>query len=101
MSKAYESFFRPLIGAVILGMVLGGLAYVGLFFWQNREMCPCAPVGLVDSPESVIAAPASSEELHQGVVISSLGGGAAGALAAVVFVLPSVIRMNRLLNEEE
>ena len=93
-----ETLLRPLSVALVLGALLGGLGYVGFHFWENREMSPCAPVGLVENPNAALAAPASPSTLRRGVALSALGGGVAGTLAAVVFILPTALRLRRLLD---
>lgn len=97
MPSVLATVLRPLLAAAILGATLGAIGSVGFFFWQNREMCPCAPVGL-SGEASTIAAPLTPA-VRRGVWYSGGAGAGVGVVAAVIFLVPSALRMHRLSRE--
>lgn len=83
--------------ATVLGMTLGGIGYVGYFFWEYRSMCPCAPVGL---PGVEVSLP-SLFQMRWGIVISSAFGATFAFLISVVLTLPTALRLKKVFREIE
>ena len=81
---------------------LGGLGSYWWFFWVNREMCPCAPVG-VDGQVATgveIAEPYSADSLRLRSLSFAGVGAALGMGLAVAFIGPRSRRLKRFEEEE-
>jgi len=85
-----------MLAAALLGATLGGLGAMGYFFWANREMCPCAPVG-IDSVEQAVAVP-MTDGVQRGVWIASIVGAVVSVGFAALWVVPPALRMHRIEN---
>jgi hypothetical protein len=81
--------------ALVFG-ALGAMGAYGYFFWENREMSPCAPVGIAGAEHIEVAQPYSSELLiHRSLVF---GGVAAliGIVVGIAVVAPRASRMKKI-----
>lgn len=87
-----------LLVSLAFGLV-GGMTAWGYFFFENREMCPCAPAGMEDGEGLTVAQPYSSDLLTR----RSLTFGGAGALIGVVvgiaIAAPRARRFNAVSRE--
>ncbi len=83
--------------AVMFGL-LGGMTSWGYFFFENREMCPCAPVGIENNEalQAAVVQPYSEEFMLRRSL--SFGGIAAliGVLVGVAVVAPQASRLKKI-----
>jgi hypothetical protein len=84
-----------LAGAVLLGATLGYIGFAGFHFWQSREMCQCANVGLVDD-ETVGVERVSRSDLQTGSVRGTVGGALVGLAAGLAAWALSARRLRRM-----
>jgi hypothetical protein len=85
-----------LLMATLFGL-LGGMSAYGYFFWENREMCPCAAAGL-EGAEGIAVKQPYSDEL---MIRRSLSFGGIAALFGIgVAVLVTAPRARRLRDIE-
>jgi hypothetical protein len=103
MGCDWKCWLRSLLLMALLFGALGGLGSYWWFFWVNRAMSPCAPVG-VDGKVAAgveIAEP-YSEELLLGRSLALAGAGALLGLGlAVALVGPRSRRLKRFEEEED
>ena len=103
MSCDLRCWLKNLLTMALLFGALGGLGSYWWFFWVNREMSPCAPVGVdgkvADGVE--IAEPYCEDTIQR----RSLTFGGIGALLgmglAAVAILPRSRRLRRFEQEEQ
>ncbi len=98
METWLTTLIRPLVAAALLGATLSGLGSLGWFFWQNREVCPCAPVGLETSGLTV-AVPLTPR-VQQNILKATGYGAVIGIVFAAMWVVPPTLRLRRLLRDE-
>lgn len=86
--------------------LLGGMTAWGYFFFENREMCPCAPVGIENNEalQAAVAQPYSDEFMLRRSL--SFGGVAAliGVLVGIAVVAPRASRLKQIaesLDDED
>jgi hypothetical protein len=97
-----KCWLKNLLTMALLFGALGGLGSYWWFFWVNREMSPCAPVG-VDGRVAAgveIAEPYCEDNLRR----RSLAFGGIGALlglgVAAIAIIPRSRRLKRFEEEE-
>jgi hypothetical protein len=93
------SIVRPLLAALVLGATLGGLGSVGAFFWDNREMSPCAEAGLIESDSDCLTA-AANDRRRRNIVVSTAAGAGLGLVVAIAWIIPPALRMRRFMRDE-
>jgi predicted anti-sigma-YlaC factor YlaD len=93
MGQAASFWTQSLVAAALLGATLGGMLSVGTFFWEHRDMSPCASVGLLDDSLS------DSTRRSVGLLpVTTWKWSAFGAAAATVLTLVSLGRAARRLR---
>lgn len=97
-----KCWLRSLLLLGFLFGALGGLGSYWWFFWVNREMSPCAPVG-VDGKVAAgveIAEPYSAEVIRRRSLAFAGAGAALGMGLAAALVGPRSRRLKRFEEEE-
>lgn len=101
MSCGFSCWFKSLF---LLAALFGGLGAMGAywyFFWQNREMAPCAPVGIngevVEGVE--IVEPYSERMLLRRTATFGAAGVLLGVSLGLVIVGPRSARLRRYERE--
>jgi hypothetical protein len=90
-------WLKSLFLMALLFGALGGMSAYGYFFWENREMCPCAPAGLEGAERLAVKQPYSAELM----IRRSLSFGGIAALIGIgVAVFLTVPRARRLRDLE-
>jgi hypothetical protein len=103
MTCGFTCWAKSLFLMALLFGALGGMTSWGYFFFENREMCPCAPVGLEngDALSAAVAQP-YSDELMVNRVLSFGGVGALiGIAIGIAVVAPRASRLKELEESEE
>jgi hypothetical protein len=103
MGCDWKCWIKNLLLMAFLFGALGGLGSYWWFFWVNREMSPCAPVG-VDGKVAAgveIAEPYSEELIRRRSLVFAGAGAALGMGLAVAFVGPRSRRLRRFEEEED
>lgn len=93
-------WIKSLFVLVVLFGLLGGMSAYGYFFFENREMCPCAPAGIEGAENLTVAQPYSDELM----VRRSLSFGGVGALfglaVGMFFLAPRASRLKAWTEDE-
>ncbi|HUT79076.1 MAG TPA: hypothetical protein VM285_15365 [Polyangia bacterium] len=98
-----KCWFRSLLLMAFLFGALGGLGSYWWFFWVNREMSPCAPVG-VDGKVAAgveIAEPYSEDLLRRRSLVFAGVAALLGMGLAAALVGPRSRRLRRFAAEED
>jgi hypothetical protein len=99
MSCGFTCWLKGLLSMALLFGAIGAMGAYWYFFWENRNMSPCAPVGNDGTvAEGVTVVQPYSEEL---LLRRTLSFGAAGALIGVGIGLAGVVPYARRLRSYE
>lgn len=88
-------------GAFLVGLILGGLVYVGFEFWRGAPTRRHRGVLRRMAQQSLIEHPISTEELNRRIMLSALAGGAIGLVVGAGYSLSAARRARREENGNE
>jgi len=83
----------------LLGASLGGMGAYWYFFWENKEMCPCAPVGLAGGDGLSVVQPYSDSLMYKRVGMAGTAGAAIGAALGLMLAGPQVRRFKSAMTD--
>ena len=89
-----------LLMALLCG-ALGGMGAWGYFFFENREMCPCAPAGLEDAEGLTVAQPYSDDLMMRRALSFGGVGALIGVVIAALMVAPRASRLKDALDDPQ
>ena len=101
MTGGLSYWIKSLGLMAILGVSLGGMGSYWYFFWENREMCPCAPAGLEggDDLNSAVVQPYSEVLMRNRVISFSFSGGLVGIVVGLFASVPRVRRFKKVMKD--
>lgn len=88
----------------LMAMLGGSLGWMGsywYFFWENRDMCPCAPAGIEggDDLNSQVVQPYSDLIIRNRVISFSFSGGLLGIVVGLFASVPRVRRFKKAMKD--
>jgi hypothetical protein len=91
-----------IFGAFLVGLILGGLVYIGFEFWRGAPTTRRHRGFLLRRAQrDLIEHPVSAEELNRRIMLSALAGGAIGLAAGAGYSLRTALRERLEENEDQ
>jgi hypothetical protein len=101
MNVGFLYWVKSLAILAVLGAALGGMGSYWYFFWENREMCPCAPAGLEGGENIKVVQPYSDELMKKRVAAFSFAGAFSGISLALFLIAPRAKKLKDAMREME
>ena len=99
MVCGFTCWFKSLLLMAVLFGSLGGMGAYGYFFWENREMCPCAPAGIEGGDAIAVAQPYSDDLMAQRSLSFGGVGALLGILIGIAVVAPRASRLRDVMDD--